>query len=94
MLSFTLFDFPFFLVFLALCASTSTSAPTSVITRMRVHCDVQHRYAITRVRTRMRNVADGAKETTFKIALPELAFISNFSMTIDGVEYPGNIKVV
>ncbi|MCP6497776.1 VIT domain-containing protein, partial [Klebsiella pneumoniae] len=44
------------------------------------------------VTTRAVNRADKAKEVSFDVQLPKTAFITNFTLTIDGVTYPGNIK--
>uniref|UniRef100_A0A8C0CVW1 Inter-alpha-trypsin inhibitor heavy chain 4 n=1 Tax=Balaenoptera musculus TaxID=9771 RepID=A0A8C0CVW1_BALMU len=50
------------------------------------------RFAHTVVTSRVVNKASTLQEITFQMELPKKAFITNFSMIIDGVTYPGNIK--
>ncbi|XP_045153352.1 inter-alpha-trypsin inhibitor heavy chain H3 [Echinops telfairi] len=58
----------------------------------KISCKVTSRFAHNVVTTRAVNRADAAKEVSFDVALPKTAFITNFTLTIDGVTYPGNIK--
>ncbi|XP_055985633.1 inter-alpha-trypsin inhibitor heavy chain H3 [Sorex fumeus] len=58
----------------------------------KIHCRVTSRFAHNTVTTRATNRADTAKEVSFDVELPKTAFITNFTLTIDGVTYPGNIK--
>ncbi|XP_065741279.1 inter-alpha-trypsin inhibitor heavy chain H3 isoform X6 [Phocoena phocoena] len=58
----------------------------------KVHCKVTSRFAHNVVTTRAVNHADTAKEVSFNVELPKTAFITNFTLTIDGVTYPGNVK--
>ncbi|XP_037654104.1 inter-alpha-trypsin inhibitor heavy chain H4 [Choloepus didactylus] len=53
---------------------------------------VSARFAHTVITSRVVNRADLMQEATFQMELPKKAFITNFSMVIDGVTYPGNIK--
>ncbi|XP_006771908.1 PREDICTED: inter-alpha-trypsin inhibitor heavy chain H4 [Myotis davidii] len=53
---------------------------------------VSSRFAHTVITSRVVNRADSMQEATFQMELPKKAFITNFSMIIDGVTYPGNIK--
>ncbi|XP_007451952.1 PREDICTED: inter-alpha-trypsin inhibitor heavy chain H4 [Lipotes vexillifer] len=53
---------------------------------------VSSRFAHTVVTSRAVNKASTLQEVTFQMELPKKAFITNFSMIIDGVTYPGNIK--
>uniref|UniRef100_A0A673UGZ3 Inter-alpha-trypsin inhibitor heavy chain 4 n=1 Tax=Suricata suricatta TaxID=37032 RepID=A0A673UGZ3_SURSU len=57
-----------------------------------VDSKVSSRFAHTVVTSRVVNRADVTQEATFQVELPKRAFITNFSMIIDGVTYPGNIK--
>ncbi|XP_060060496.1 inter-alpha-trypsin inhibitor heavy chain H4 isoform X2 [Erinaceus europaeus] len=57
-----------------------------------VDSKVSSRFAHTVVTSRVVNRADSMQEVTFQMELPKNAFITNFSMIIDGVSYPGNIK--
>lgn len=58
----------------------------------KISCKVTSRFAHNVVTTRAVNRADTAKEVSFDVELPKTAFITNFTLTIDGVTYPGNIK--
>ncbi|XP_047386602.1 inter-alpha-trypsin inhibitor heavy chain H4 isoform X2 [Sciurus carolinensis] len=57
-----------------------------------VDSKVSSRFAHTVITSRVVNRADEAQEAIFDMELPKKAFITNFSMIIDGVTYPGNIK--
>ncbi|XP_066900058.1 inter-alpha-trypsin inhibitor heavy chain H4 isoform X4 [Kogia breviceps] len=57
-----------------------------------VDSKVSSRFAHTVVTSRVVNKASTLQEVTFQMELPKKAFITNFSMIIDGVTYPGNIK--
>ncbi|XP_049633670.1 inter-alpha-trypsin inhibitor heavy chain H3 [Suncus etruscus] len=58
----------------------------------KIHCSVTSRFAHNTVTTRAVNRGDNAKEVSFDVELPKTAFITNFTLTIDGVTYPGNVK--
>ncbi|XP_040850979.1 inter-alpha-trypsin inhibitor heavy chain H3 isoform X6 [Ochotona curzoniae] len=58
----------------------------------KINCKVTSRFAHNVVTTRAVNRADTAKEVSFDVELPKTAFITNFTLTIDGVTYPGQIK--
>ncbi|EPY76914.1 inter-alpha-trypsin inhibitor heavy chain H3 [Camelus ferus] len=58
----------------------------------KITCKVTSRFAHNVVTTRAVNHADTAKEVSFNVELPKTAFITNFTLTIDGVTYPGNVK--
>ncbi|KAM8930748.1 inter-alpha-trypsin inhibitor heavy chain H3-like [Pelodytes ibericus] len=53
---------------------------------------VTSRFAHNVITTRAANHANDSKEVFFDVDLPKTAFITNFSMTIDGVTYDGVIK--
>ncbi|KAL6081015.1 hypothetical protein STEG23_029120 [Scotinomys teguina] len=53
---------------------------------------VSSRFAHTVVTSRVVNRASDAQEVTFQIELPRKAFITNFSMVIDGETYPGIVQ--
>ncbi|XP_064223272.1 inter-alpha-trypsin inhibitor heavy chain H3 isoform X2 [Aotus nancymaae] len=57
-----------------------------------INSKVTSRFAHNVVTTRAVNRADKAKEVSFDVELPKTAFITNFTLTIDGVTYPGNVK--
>ncbi|XP_048082479.1 inter-alpha-trypsin inhibitor heavy chain H4 isoform X4 [Ursus arctos] len=57
-----------------------------------VDSKVSSRFAHTVVTSRVVNKADTMQKATFQVELPRRAFITNFSMIIEGVTYPGIIK--
>ncbi|POI33574.1 hypothetical protein CIB84_002675 [Bambusicola thoracicus] len=62
------------------------------IYRMKVDSKVTSRFAHNVITSRAVNRGNVHKEVFFDVELPKTAFITNFSMTIDGITYPGNIK--
>uniref|UniRef100_A0A2K5Q1X6 Inter-alpha-trypsin inhibitor heavy chain 4 n=1 Tax=Cebus imitator TaxID=2715852 RepID=A0A2K5Q1X6_CEBIM len=83
------------LVLLSLLAvhQTTTAQQNDIdIYSLTVDSRVSSRFAHTVVTSRVVNRADTVKEATFQMELPKKAFITNFSMIIDGVTYPGIIK--
>ncbi|XP_008578306.1 PREDICTED: inter-alpha-trypsin inhibitor heavy chain H4 [Galeopterus variegatus] len=72
---------------------TATARKNDIdIYSLTVDSKVSSRFAHTVVTSRVVNRADTVQEATFQMELPKKAFITNFSMIIDGVTYPGNIK--
>uniref|UniRef100_A0A8D0GEZ1 Inter-alpha-trypsin inhibitor heavy chain 4 n=1 Tax=Sphenodon punctatus TaxID=8508 RepID=A0A8D0GEZ1_SPHPU len=69
-----------------------TGANDIDIYSLNVDCKVTSRYAHTVITSRVANKAEEAREAVFEVELPKTAFITNFSMTIDGKTYPGTIK--
>ncbi|XP_015675178.2 inter-alpha-trypsin inhibitor heavy chain H4-like [Protobothrops mucrosquamatus] len=59
---------------------------------LHIDCKVMSRYAHTVITSRIVNRGNESKEAVFDVELPKKAFITNFSMTIDGETYPGIIK--
>ncbi|KAM6344526.1 inter-alpha-trypsin inhibitor heavy chain H4 [Alca torda] len=59
---------------------------------LRVDCKVTSRFAHTVITSKIVNQANESREATFEVELPKMAFITNFSMSIDGKVYPGIIK--
>ncbi|XP_075177845.1 inter-alpha-trypsin inhibitor heavy chain H3-like isoform X2 [Anomaloglossus baeobatrachus] len=57
-----------------------------------IRSQVTSRFAHNVITSRAVNRADVSKEAIFNVDLPKTAFITNFSMIIDGVTYPGVIK--
>ncbi|NXD82384.1 ITIH4 inhibitor, partial [Halcyon senegalensis] len=62
------------------------------IYRLHVDCKVTSRFAHTVITSKIVNRANESREATFEVELPKMAFITNFSMSIDGKMYPGIIK--
>uniref|UniRef100_M3YZC0 Inter-alpha-trypsin inhibitor heavy chain 4 n=1 Tax=Mustela putorius furo TaxID=9669 RepID=M3YZC0_MUSPF len=82
------------LVLLSLLAAfcTTTAKKDIEVYSLTVDSKVSSRFAHTVVTSRVVNRAETAQEATFQVELPKRAFITNFSMIIEGVTYPGNIK--
>ncbi|NXY21459.1 ITIH3 inhibitor, partial [Atrichornis clamosus] len=59
---------------------------------MKIDSKVTSRFAHNVITSRAVNRENVSKEVFFDVELPKTAFITNFSMTIDGVTYPGTIK--
>ncbi|WP_135604769.1 VIT domain-containing protein [Methanococcoides sp. NM1] len=78
-----------FLIFLA--ASPATSAQPLVVDYMDIDVDINNGYVITTVEEKLTNQMDDAVFDDFSIFLPEEAFISGFSIIIDGEEYKSSV---
>ncbi|CAG9782857.1 unnamed protein product [Diatraea saccharalis] len=72
--------------------TTEEPVPPIKLTDMDVTSNIALRYANTAVVTSVRNPAKRAQEATFRVLLPETAFISGFTMTIDGKAYKAYVK--
>ncbi|XP_077181888.1 inter-alpha-trypsin inhibitor heavy chain H3-like isoform X1 [Paroedura picta] len=59
---------------------------------VKIDCSVTSRFSRNIITSRAVNRANVSKEAFFDVELPKTAFITNFTMTIDGVVYPGIIK--
>ncbi|NXL87632.1 ITIH4 inhibitor, partial [Alectura lathami] len=59
---------------------------------LHVDSKVTSRFAHTIITSKIINRANESREATFEVELPKTAFITNFSMSIDGKVYPGVIK--
>ncbi|NWW84093.1 ITIH4 inhibitor, partial [Rhynochetos jubatus] len=59
---------------------------------LHVDCKVTSRFAHTVITSKIVNRANESREATFEVELPKTAFITNFSMSIDGKVYLGIIK--
>ena len=55
-------------------------APTIVYQQFHIDSTIVARYATTRISSIVRNDADESQELSFRVQLPETAFISNFTM--------------
>ncbi|XP_062441900.1 inter-alpha-trypsin inhibitor heavy chain H3-like [Rhea pennata] len=62
------------------------------INSMKIDSKVTSRFAHNVITSEAINRGNVHKEVIFDVELPKTAFITNFSMTIDGVTYPGTIK--
>ncbi|XP_059184467.1 inter-alpha-trypsin inhibitor heavy chain H3-like isoform X2 [Centropristis striata] len=59
---------------------------------VKVDCTVTSRFAQTVMTSRARNKANVSQKIFFKVELPKTAFITNFSMEIEGQVYVGEVK--
>ncbi|XP_064310110.1 inter-alpha-trypsin inhibitor heavy chain H3 [Phalacrocorax carbo] len=59
---------------------------------MKIDSKITSRFAHNVITSQAVNRGNVHKEVVFDVELPKTAFITNFSMTIDGVTYPGTIK--
>ncbi|XP_036386329.1 inter-alpha-trypsin inhibitor heavy chain H3-like isoform X2 [Megalops cyprinoides] len=57
-----------------------------------IRSDVGSRYAMTVITSRVANRANHSREVSFHVELPKNAFISRFSMNIEGHVYDGVVK--
>ena len=57
-----------------------------------VSSNIQMRYAITDVEAEMQNIHSEAREVIFDMTIPKEAFVSNFSMIINGTTYQATVK--
>ncbi|GAB0194637.1 inter-alpha-trypsin inhibitor heavy chain H3-like [Grus japonensis] len=62
------------------------------ISNMKIDSKITSRFAHNVITSQAVNRGNVHKEVIFDVELPKTAFITNFSMTIDGVTYPGIIK--
>ncbi|XP_018419894.1 PREDICTED: inter-alpha-trypsin inhibitor heavy chain H3-like [Nanorana parkeri] len=60
--------------------------------RMDISCSVASRFARTLITTEIRNTGNSSQEAIFDVELPKTAFITNFSMTVDGATNVGVVK--
>ncbi|EOA97223.1 Inter-alpha-trypsin inhibitor heavy chain H4 [Anas platyrhynchos] len=77
---------------LVVLTETITQKHAIEIYSLRVNCRVTSRFAHTVITSKIINRANESREATFEVELPKTAFITNFSMSIDGKLYPGIIK--
>ena len=66
-------------------------AASPVAEYLKLSTDVNNGYAITTVEEKLNNPADTAVEDQFSFLIPEEAFISGFSLIIDGKEYRADV---
>ncbi|XP_032066898.1 inter-alpha-trypsin inhibitor heavy chain H3-like isoform X2 [Thamnophis elegans] len=59
---------------------------------VKIDCSVTSRFSRNVITSRAVNRANVSKEAQFDVELPKTAFITNFTLTVDGVTYPGIIK--
>ncbi|XP_034540362.1 inter-alpha-trypsin inhibitor heavy chain H3-like [Notolabrus celidotus] len=69
----------------------STTSVVEVYSVM-VHCTVTSRFAHTVMTSKALNKANTSQEIFFEVDMPKTAFITNFTMEIDGQVYVGEVK--
>lgn len=81
----------FVIVFLALLTFVQVVAAQPIVDYMHINADVNNGYAVTTVEEKLSNQLDVPANDEFKFLIPEEAFISGFSLIIDGKEYVANV---
>lgn len=76
---------------LVLLALTTVAAAQPVVDYLNINADVNNGYAITTVEEKLTNPLDTPSEDEFKFMIPEEAFISGFTLIIDGKEYNADV---
>lgn len=79
------------LISLVLLALTTAAAAQPVVDYLNINADVNNGYAITTVEEKLTNPLDTPSEDEFKFMIPEEAFISGFTLIIDGKEYNAEV---
>jgi uncharacterized protein YegL len=69
------------------CMSRAEAEKTIQITSMNIAVDINSGYSVTEVQATIHNPYDMALNGTFHLLLPDDAFISNFSLTLDNSTY-------
>ncbi|XP_078065929.1 inter-alpha-trypsin inhibitor heavy chain H3-like isoform X2 [Mustelus asterias] len=59
---------------------------------LKIDSKITSRFAHNVITSRVVNKATQSKEALFEVELPKTAFITNFTMIIDGVKYSGDVK--
>ncbi|KAG7229604.1 hypothetical protein INR49_012643 [Caranx melampygus] len=70
----------------------STNQATVEVYSVTVECTVTSRFAHTVMTSKALNAANVSQEIFFEVELPKTAFITNFSMEIEGQVYVGEVK--
>ncbi|XP_029006663.1 inter-alpha-trypsin inhibitor heavy chain H3-like isoform X2 [Betta splendens] len=76
----------------ALLVATGPGAQQVEVHSMAVDCTVTSRFAHTVMTSVALNKANSSQEISFDVELPKTAFITNFSMEIEGEVYVGQVK--
>ncbi|WP_440945209.1 VIT domain-containing protein [Methanosarcina sp. T3] len=72
-------------------AASQAGAASPVAEYLKLSTDVNNGYATTTVEEKLSNPTDTVVEDRFNFLIPEEAFISSFSLTIDGKEYTAEV---
>jgi uncharacterized protein YegL len=79
----------FICLILLACVEAVEAEP--VVDYLRITADVNNGYAVTTVEEKLSNPLGTATEGEFKFLIPVEAFISSYSLIIDGVEYSADV---
>ena len=71
--------------------TASHTVSPAKIDYLHITADVNNGYAITRIEEKLTNPHDTATDDEFRFLIPDSAFISDFSLLIDGVEYEADV---
>ena len=73
------------------CTQTSSAALGTTIDYLHITADVNNGYATTSIEEKLTNPHNTATDDEFRFLIPDGAFISGFSIIIDGVEYEADV---
>lgn len=59
---------------------------------MKIESNVSNRFAKTRIMSKVKNLDKKAHEAVFSVVIPDQAFISGFTMEIDGKSYEAYVQ--
>ncbi|XP_028302259.1 inter-alpha-trypsin inhibitor heavy chain H3-like [Gouania willdenowi] len=76
----------------ALSSSRGDALKQVEVYSVRMDCIITSRFAHTVTTSKARNIGNTSQEFQFDMELPKTAFITNFTMVIDGVSYAGEVK--
>ncbi len=79
------------LAILAGCTQTSSAATGTTIDYLHITANVNNGYATTSIEEKLTNPHNTATDDEFRFLIPDGAFISGFSLIIDGVEYEADV---
>ncbi|MDP2840882.1 MAG: VIT and VWA domain-containing protein, partial [Candidatus Methanoperedens sp.] len=79
------------IVFLFMLALVQGAQAVPVVDYMHISADVNNGYAVTTVEEKLTNGLDIPAEDEFRFLIPDEAFISGFTLIIDGKEYVANV---
>ena len=79
------------LLFLCVASLASNVVSNKIVTKVEIETMIMYRYAQTVVKSTMKNMFKSPQEVTFNMKLPEVAFISNFTITSEGEEHVAEV---
>lgn len=74
------------------CSRAQGEVAQGLVTEVVVEADVEHRYAVTRVATRMFNPDQQQTQLLLQMAVPKSALVSSFIMEVGGANYSGSVS--